>query len=128
MAYYTTPFDVNLDLLSHFGGGESGCIQKASRGSAGVAASQAQDRGNQVFPTGPVELLGLDCFLSHQRDAVGPALRKGSGSWPTASNLAAASISHAPCPWERSVSTHSGVLNTNFKRLKWPAFFKPSRP
>lgn len=127
VAYYTTSFDVNLDLFSHSGGGESGCIQNASKNSAGAAASQTQDRGNQVLPAGAVELLGLDCFLLHQWDALGPAPRKGSGSWPAAINLAATSISHAPCPWERRVSTYSGILNTKCDRLKWPPLFKPSK-
>lgn len=63
----TTPLEVNLDLLCHSGRGESGCIQGASRSSAGAAASRAQDRGNQVLPAGPVELLGLDCFLCTKR-------------------------------------------------------------
>lgn len=94
VAYYTTPFYVNLDLFSRSGGGDSDCIQAASRNSAGAAASQTQDRGNQVLPAGAVELLGLDCFLLHQRDAVGPAPRRDSGSWHVATNLAAASISH----------------------------------
>lgn len=93
VAYYRTPFYVNLDLFSHSGGGESGCIQNAGRNSAGAAASQAQDRGNQVLPAGAVELLGSDCFLSPQRDALGPAPKKGSRSWPAASSLAAARIS-----------------------------------
>lgn len=74
----------------------SECQQELSRS----CCSQAQDRGNQVLPAGAVELLALDCFLSHQQDAVGPVLRKGSGCWLMASNLAAANISHALCAWE----------------------------
>lgn len=93
VAYYSTPFYVNLDLFSHAGGGESGCIQNASRSSAGASASQAQDRGNQVLPAGAVELLRWDCFLSPQRDALSPAQRKGSRSWPAAISLTAARIS-----------------------------------
>lgn len=124
---YTTPFYVNLDLFSHSEGGDSGCIQNASRNSAGAAASQPRDRGNQVLPAGAVELPGLDCFLSHQQDALGPAPRRGSGSWPAASDLAAASISHTLCPWERKGFHLPGILNTEYNRLKWPPLFKPSK-
>lgn len=120
VAYHTTHVNVNLDLFSPSVGEEHGCIQNASRNSAGAAALRHKIEAIRCFLQ---VLWSCSVWIASSHTSrmllVLPWEKEvGAGSQPATWQQQG---SHAPCTWEWRVSAHSQILNTKCKRLKWPA-------